>query len=170
MNKALEVIEAHWLFGLPPDRIDAVVHPQSLVHALAEFEDGALIAQLAAPDMRAPIQHALTWPHRAEGLARRLDLKTLTALEFAPIDHMCFPLFALGHRAIKQGGTAGAVLSAANEAAVALFLKGGIPFGRMQEVVLDTVESIKPGPLNSLDDCLAAESAARDYALGLLAK
>jgi 1-deoxy-D-xylulose-5-phosphate reductoisomerase len=163
MNKALEVIEAHWLFGLSPDRIEAVIHPQSLVHALAEFEDGSLVAQLAAPDMRVPIQNALTWPHRAEGLGRRLDFKTLAALEFATIDNHRFPLFALGHRALRAGGTAGAILSAANEAAVAAFLKGGFSFGRMQEVVLDAVEAIKPTPLNSLEDCLAAESAARGY-------
>jgi 1-deoxy-D-xylulose-5-phosphate reductoisomerase len=168
MNKALEVIEAHWLFGLPAEKIDAVIHPQSLVHALAEFEDGTFIAQLAAPDMRAPIQHALTWPHRADGLSKRLDFKALSALEFQPIDHARSPLFALGHRALKQGGTAGAILSAANEAGVAAFLAGGLTFGRMQQAVLDAVESFRPGPMNSLEDCLAAEAEARDCVTRIL--
>jgi 1-deoxy-D-xylulose-5-phosphate reductoisomerase len=163
MNKALEVIEARWLFGLPAEKIDAVIHPQSLVHALAEFDDGTFIAQLAAPDMRAPIQHALTWPHRAESLSKRLDFNALASLEFQPIDHTRFPLFQLGHRALKQGGTAGAILSAANEAAVAAFLGGGLTFGRMQQAILDAVESVKPGPMSSLEDCLAAEAQAREH-------
>ncbi len=116
--------------------------------------------------MRSPIQHALTWPHRASGLAQRLNLETLSKLEFSPIDHDRFPLFKLGHRAIQQGGTAGAILSAANEAAVAAFLtggSGGITFARMQEAILDTVEAIKPTPMTSLEDCLAAEAAARTF-------
>lgn len=163
MNKALEVIEAHWLFGLPPEKIEAVIHPQSLVHALAEFDDGSFLAQLGAPDMRNPIQHALTWPHRAAGLSKRLDFKALSTLEFQPIDHARAPLFALGHRALRQGGTAGAILSAANESAVAAFLAGGVTFGRMQQAILDAVESVKPGPLNSLEDCLSAEEEAREH-------
>jgi 1-deoxy-D-xylulose-5-phosphate reductoisomerase len=163
INKALEVIEAHWLFGLPAEKIDALIHPQSLVHALAEFDDGSLIAQLAAADMRSPIQHALTWPYRAPGLAQRLNLETLSKLEFSPIDHDRFPLFKLGHRAIQQGGTAGAILSAANEAAVTAFLTGYCSFGRMQEAILNAVEAIKPTPMSSLEDCLAAESVARDH-------
>jgi 1-deoxy-D-xylulose-5-phosphate reductoisomerase len=167
MNKALEVIEAHWLFGLPPEKIDALIHPQSLVHAMAEFDDGTLISQLAAPDMRSPIQHALTWPHRASGLAPRLKPETLN-LDFAPVDHDRFPLFILGHRAIAQGGTAGAILSAANEAAVATFLEGNIPFGRMQEAILETVETLKPTPLRTLEDCLTAEAAARSHVLEIL--
>jgi 1-deoxy-D-xylulose-5-phosphate reductoisomerase len=169
MNKALEVIEAHWLFGLPEGKIDALIHPQSLVHAMAEFEDGTLISQLAAPDMRSPIQHALTWPHRAPGVATRLAPESLN-LEFAPIDHDRFPLFKLGHRAIKQGGTAGAILSAANEAAVAAFLEGNIPFGRMQEAILETVETVRPTELRTLLDCLTAEAAARECVLRLLKK
>jgi 1-deoxy-D-xylulose-5-phosphate reductoisomerase len=170
MNKALEVIEAHWLFGLPADKIDALIHPQSLIHALAEFEDGSLIAQLAAPDMRSPIQHAMTWPLRSHGIARRLDLGALASLELSPVDHDRFPLFKLGHRAIHQGGTAGAILSAANEAAVGAFLAGHCSFGRMQEAILDAVEAIKPAPMTSLDDCLAAESVARDYISQSLSK
>jgi 1-deoxy-D-xylulose-5-phosphate reductoisomerase len=163
MNKALEVIEAHWLFGLPAEKIDAVIHPQSLVHALAEFEDGNVVAQMAAADMRAPIQHALSWPHRAPGLVPRLNLETLSKLEFEAIDHQRFPLFKLGHRAIAQGGTAGAILSAANEAAVSAFLDGKVGFGRMQEMVLETVEAVRAGAMRSLEDCLGAEVAARDF-------
>ena len=170
MNKALELIEAHWLFGLPAETIDALIHPQSLIHAMAEFEDGTLITQLAAPDMRSPIQHALTWPHRAPGLAPRLTADKLSKLEFSEIDHDRFPLFALGRRAIQQGGTAGAILSAANETSVSIFLEGQTTFGRMQEAILSTVESLKPTPLRTLEDCLTAEAAAREHVLRALKK
>jgi 1-deoxy-D-xylulose-5-phosphate reductoisomerase len=168
MNKGLEIIEAHWLFGIPADKLEAVVHPQSLVHALAEFSDGNVIAQLAAPDMRTPIQHALTWPHRTASSSRRMDWAALRSLEFEPVDHGKFPLLRLAFRAIQQGGTAGAILNAANEAAVRAFLASEnaatpMRLGRVIEAVLETVEAVKPTPMTSLQDCFAAEAAACDY-------
>lgn len=167
MNKALEVIEAHWLFSIPPDRISVLVHPQSLVHALVEFADGNILAQLAAPDMRSPIQHALSWPMpRAEGAARSLDLGSLSRLDFEPPDSARFPALGLAYRALAKGGTAGAVLNAANEAAVRRFLDAAgtpLPFGRIPEIVAAALDDLPASPLRTLGDCLAAEAAARDY-------
>lgn len=173
MNKAFEILEAHWLFALPADRIDALVHPQSLVHALAEFADGNTIAQLAAPDMRTPIQHAIAWPWRAPAPSRKLDWATLRTLAFEPVDHERFPLLNLAYHAIKHGGTAGAILNAANEAAVNTFLQSAdapkpLRFGTVIETVLATVESLKPTPMTTLDDCLHADQQARDHAHKLL--
>ncbi len=170
MNKALEIIEAHWLFGIPGSRIEALVHPQSLVHAIAEFRDGNCMAQLAAPDMRTPIQHALTWPRRVEGLSRRLEWSTLRGIEFEPVDHERFPLLALAHRAISDGGTAGAILNGANEAAVGAFLRDGssLRFGAVVEAVLETVSAVRPSAMRTLDDCMNADAAAREHACRVL--
>lgn len=169
MNKGLELIEAHWLFGIPGEKLEAVVHPQSLVHAMAQFSDGNVIAQLAAPDMRTPIQLALTWPARVAGSARPIDWAALRSLEFEPVDHDKFPLLRLAYRAIRQGGTAGAILNAANEAAVRAFLASEhaaspMRFGRVIEAVLETVEAVKPTPMKSLEDCSTAQAQASDYA------
>jgi len=170
MNKALEIIEAHWLFAIPAAKIEALVHPQSLVHAIAEFADGNAIAQLAAPDMRTPIQHALAWPWRAPSNSRKLDWTALSSLNFEPIDHARFPLLNLAYRAINQGGTAGAILNAANETAVSAFLASpNLRFGAVIDTVLETVEAISPTPMRTLDDCTHAEHQARDYAIKLLA-
>jgi len=128
MNKALEIIEARWLFDLPSEKIDVVVHPQSIVHSLVEFVDGSLIAQLSPPDMKLPIQYALTFPERREGIAPRLDLKHAFCLEFEPPDEERFPALRLGREVASAGGSAGAVLNAANEAAVAGFLAGELAF------------------------------------------
>lgn len=128
MNKALEIIEARWLFGLPADRIDVVIHPQSIVHALVEFVDGAMIAQLSPPDMKLPIQYALEYPQRRPGIADRLDLTRAWNLHFEPPDVERFPALLLGLEAAQRGGTTGAVLNAANEAAVAGFLAGELRF------------------------------------------
>ncbi|MBC7854338.1 MAG: 1-deoxy-D-xylulose-5-phosphate reductoisomerase [Pirellulaceae bacterium] len=128
MNKALEIIEARWLFDLPPNQIDVVIHPQSIVHSLVEFKDGSVLAQLSPPDMKLPIQFALTWPERREGPAKKLDLTRSMQLEFEPPDEDRFPALKLGREVAQTGGTAGAVLNAANEAAVAAFLAGEIPF------------------------------------------
>ncbi len=168
MNKGLEIIEAHWLFGISPDKLEAMVHPQSLVHALAEFSDGNVIAQLAAPDMRTPIQHALTWPARVASASRRIDWAALRSLEFEPVDHDKFPLLRLAFRATRQGGTAGAILNAANECAVRAFLASEnaatpMRLGRVIEAVLETVEAVKPAPMTSLQDCAAAEATACEY-------
>lgn len=131
MNKALEIIEARWLFQLPPEKIDVVVHPQSMVHSMVEFVDGAVIAQMGPPDMRLPIQLALYDRARIEGPARKMDWTQPFSLEFFPPDEERFPALALGRRVAELGGSAGAVASAANEVAVAAFLAGKLPFSRI---------------------------------------
>jgi 1-deoxy-D-xylulose-5-phosphate reductoisomerase len=128
MNKALEIIEARWLFDLPAEQIDVVIHPQSIVHSLVEFVDGSVLAQLSPPDMRLPIQYALTYPNRKPGVARKLNLADRLQLEFEPYDAQRFPAVELGLEVARTGGTAGAVVSAANEAAVAAFLDGELGF------------------------------------------
>jgi len=134
MNKALELIEARWLFGLAADRLAVVVHPQSIVHSLVEFVDGAVIAQLGPPDMRLPIQYALLFPERVAGPARRLDFAAAMRLDFEPPDLERFPAVRLGHEAAARGGTAGAVLNAANEEAVRGFLAGAVRFTDIAEI------------------------------------
>ena len=128
MNKALEIIEARWLFDLAPDQIDVVVHPQSIVHSLVEFRDGAVIAELGPPDMKLPIQYALSYPERWNSPAAKLDFGRVFSLDFFPPDLERFPAVGVGHEVARRGGTAGAVLNAANEAAVAGFLQGRIRF------------------------------------------
>jgi 1-deoxy-D-xylulose-5-phosphate reductoisomerase len=128
MNKALELIEARWLFQMPAEKLGVVVHPQSIVHSLVEFVDGSVIAQLSPPDMRLPIQYALTYPARTPGPARRLDLAEALRLDFEPPDEDRFPAVRLGREAASRGGTAGAVLNAANEEAVGCFLAGRMRF------------------------------------------
>jgi 1-deoxy-D-xylulose-5-phosphate reductoisomerase len=128
MNKALEVIEARWLFQLEPSQIEVVIHPESIVHSMVEFQDGSVIAQMSPPDMRLPIQYALTYPDRAPGGGDRLDLDKPLSLHFEPPDRETFPSLDLGFEVMKRGGTAGAALNAANETAVARFLRGEIGF------------------------------------------
>ena len=164
MNKALEIIEAHWLFGLPAERIEAIVHPQSIVHGMAEFRDGSVIAQLSPPDMKLPIQMALTWPDRHAGVAKRLDWASLRQLDFEPVDHARFPAVRLAHEVIRRGGSAGATLNAANEVAVNAFLAGHIPFGRIAQVVQEALAELPDRPLRTLADAEAADRAARDFA------
>jgi 1-deoxy-D-xylulose-5-phosphate reductoisomerase len=128
MNKALEIIEARWLFDLEPDSIEVLIHPESIIHSMVEFCDGSVIAQLGTPDMRTPIQYAMTYPERLEGVARRLDFSTLRRLNFEPPDLERFPALRLGYQVARAGGTAGAVLNAANEAAVESFRQKRIGF------------------------------------------
>ena len=128
MNKALEIIEARWLFGLPPERIEVIIHPESVIHSFVEFKDGSVLAQLSPPDMRLPIQYALTYPERVAGPARRLNWKELSAWHFEQPDRETFPALQLGYEVARRGGTCGAVLNAANEAAVGRFLAGDIRF------------------------------------------
>jgi 1-deoxy-D-xylulose-5-phosphate reductoisomerase len=128
MNKALEVIEARWLFGLAPEQIEVILHPESVIHSFVEFTDGSVLAQLSPPDMRLPIQYALTFPERVPGPARRLNWRELGAWHFEQPDHETFPALQLGYEVARQGGTCGAVLNAANEAAVGAFLSGSLPF------------------------------------------
>jgi 1-deoxy-D-xylulose-5-phosphate reductoisomerase len=128
MNKALEVIEARWLFDLPPERIDVIIHPESVIHSFVEFKDGSVLAQLSPPDMRLPIQYALTYPERVAGPARRLNWRELSAWHFEQPDRETFPALQLGFEVAREGGTCGAVLNAANEAAVGRFLAGDLAF------------------------------------------
>jgi 1-deoxy-D-xylulose-5-phosphate reductoisomerase len=132
MNKALEIIEARWLFDLPAEKIEVVIHPQSIVHSLVEFCDGSVLAQLSPPDMKLPIQYALTWPERWESPATKLNWRESLQLHFEPPDETRFPALRLGHEVARVGGTAGAVVNAANEAAVARFLAGSL---RYHEIV-----------------------------------
>ena len=128
MNKALEIIEARWLFDIEADRIEVVIHPQSIVHSMVEFVDGSVVAQMGPPDMKLPIQYALTWPDRIPGPSPRLDLTQRFSLDFEPPDFDRFPALLLGHEVARTGGTSGAVLNGANEAAVSAFLAGEIKF------------------------------------------
>lgn len=187
-NKALEVIEAHWLFGIPAERIGVLVHPQSVVHALVEYVDGNVIAQLGPPDMRSPIQCALTWPHRPGGVSRRIDWRALTSLEFAEPDLDRFPALAAGFEVIRRGGTAGAVFNAANEAAVQAFLMGHdtaeggsgaprrcdglrpIPFGDIPRLSRAALDEIGASPIRSIDDVFAADAEARRFVQRMLAR
>jgi 1-deoxy-D-xylulose-5-phosphate reductoisomerase len=168
MNKGLEVIEAHLLFGLPFERIEVVVHPQSVVHALVEFTDGSTIAQLSMPDMRLPIGLALGWPERSEVPVGRLDWTRALTLEFAPVDRATFPLLDLAVAAGRAGGTAPAVLNAANEEAVGAFLARRLPFPGIAEVVTRVLAAhTQPAELN-LAVVLAAEQWSRDLARTLV--
>ncbi len=161
MNKALEVIEARWLFGLDADQIDVIIHPESVVHSFVEFLDGSVLAQLSPPDMRLPIQYALTYPERVAGPARKLDWQQLSALRFEQPDRDTFPALDLGFEVAARGGTCGAVLNAANEAAVERFLGGSLAFldiARCCRAVLDA-HDYDPAP--SLGRLLALDKWAR---------
>jgi len=162
MNKALEIIEARWLFDLPPDQIEVVVHPQSVVHSLVEFNDGSVVAQLSPPDMKLPIQYALTWPERRESPARKVDWRTAWKLEFEPPDEDRFPALALGKEVAKVGGTAGAVLNAANEAAVARFLKGEIPFLHIVPICRNVIDHHSYDPSPTLSQLMKLDTWARE--------
>ena len=170
MNKALEVIEAHWLFDLPADRIDAIVHPQSVVHSFVEFVDGSTVAQLSPPSMRLPIQYALTWPDRVTGCSPTIAWDALRSLEFEPVDHERFPAIGLAKRVIESGGSAGAAFNAANEVAVDAFVRGAIPFGDIAAVVTETLDGLATRPVASLEDVLAADREARGFAAARVAE
>jgi 1-deoxy-D-xylulose-5-phosphate reductoisomerase len=162
MNKGLEIIEAHWLFGVSADRIEVVVHPQSIVHSGVEFVDGSVLAQLAAPDMRLPIQSVLTYPRRVPHAVARLDLRTLASLDFEPPDEERFPCLGLAREALRRGGTAPAALNAANEAAVRLFLDGRIGFTAIAPAIRRALDAHAARPVASLGDVIAADREARD--------
>lgn len=168
MNKALELVEAHWLFDLGADRIDAIVHPQSVVHGFVEYLDGSVLAQLSPPDMRTPIQQALCDPERFDGPSRKLDFASLASLDFEPVDHVRFPAIGLAHRVIAAGGNAGAVLNAANEVAVAAFLAGSIGFPAIAETVAGVLDTVPFAPVRSIEDVRAADREARARAEALV--
>ncbi|HEY7087074.1 MAG TPA: 1-deoxy-D-xylulose-5-phosphate reductoisomerase [Tepidisphaeraceae bacterium] len=170
-NKALEVIEACWLFDLPTQKVEVVVHPESIVHSIVEFVDGSMIAQLSPPDMRTPIQYALTWPHRQPGISRRLDTSRAFSLNFEPPDLRRFPALRVGYEVAEHRGmAAGAVMNAANEVAVEAFLAGRIRFGMICRVVEHTIgsQTLRANP--SLDDLLEADRVARAAAEGFIKK
>jgi 1-deoxy-D-xylulose-5-phosphate reductoisomerase len=162
-NKGLELIEAHFLFGIPYGRIDVVLQPTSIVHSLVRFRDGATIAHLGYPDMRVPISYALTYPERAATPLPPLDLSSLT-LEFAEPDLETFPMLALAREAGEKGGTAPCVFNAANEVAVAAFLAGRLPFLAIAEVVADALGAADPSPARDVAELLEADAAARQLA------
>jgi 1-deoxy-D-xylulose-5-phosphate reductoisomerase len=161
MNKGLEVIEAHWLFNAPPEMIEVVIHPQSIVHSMVEYLDGSVIAQLGNPDMRTPIAYGLGFPHRIEAGVRALDLAKIGALEFSAIDTERFPCVGLAYDALKYGGTASAVLNAANEVAVDAFLRGQLAFSDIARVIDGVLQSATINAATTLEDVLDADSSAR---------
>ena len=163
-NKGLELIEAHFLFGLPYDRLEVVVHPSSIVHALVRFRDGAALAHVGYPDMRVPISFALTYPERAETPLRQLDLASGLSLEFSAPDLETFPLLALARRAGEAGGTYPCAYNAANEVAVAAFLDERLPFLAIAETVEDTLDRVDGAPAGDLDDLVEADAQARRLA------
>lgn len=169
MNKGLEVIEAHWLFNTPGERIEVVIHPQSVIHSMVEYADGSVIAQLGNPDMRTPIAYALAYPERIEAGVEPLDLCQIGKLDFERPDFKRFPCLRLAFQALEQGGNAPAVLNAANEIAVEAFLKGRLVFTRIPEVIEQTLACVAWREIASLEDVLAADLAGRDAARRLAA-
>lgn len=164
MNKALELIEAHWLFGVGNDRLGVLMHPESIVHASVEMEDGSVLAQLGTTDMRTAIQAALTWPDRAPAPAERLDLAALGSLTFAPPDDDRHLALRLARRVIDEGGLSGAVLTAANEEAVGAFLDGRLPLGRVPELAAAALDALDTsGEPSSLERVMEADRAAREF-------
>jgi 1-deoxy-D-xylulose-5-phosphate reductoisomerase len=170
MNKGLEMIEAHWLFGLPLSAIEVLVHPESIVHSLVEYDDGSVLAQLGNPDMRTPIAHALAWPERVSAGVATLDLATIGALTFAAPDRERFPCLALARSALSAGGTSPATLNAANEVAVAAFLERGIGFLDIAGVCAEALDALPARPVSDLDDALEADRASRALARELVSR
>ena len=164
MNKGLELIEAHYLFDMPEERLEVVVHPQSIVHSLVAYIDGSVLAQLGTPDMRTPIAFALGWPRRIAAPSARLDLAAIGKLTFEPPDDTRFPAITLARHALRAGGAAPTILNAANEIAVSAFLAGKIGFLDIVRVVEETLERTPGGALSCLDDVHAADGAAREVA------
>lgn len=171
MNKGLELIEAHYLFGTPPARLEVLVHPQSIVHSLVSYTDGSVLAHLGSPDMRIPIAHALAWPDRLATNSARLDLAAIGSLTFEPVDKLRFPCLGLAQAALAEGGRAPAVLNAANEVAVEAFLQGRIPFGKIAPIVAGALEAgVREGwgSPATLSQVRELDSAARRAATGYL--
>ena len=170
LNKGLEVIEAHYLFHMPVEKIHVTIHPQSVVHSMVEFEDGAVLAQMGNPDMRGPIGYAMGYPHRLDYQARPLDFAAFSQLTFQAPDLKRYPCLGLALEAIRAGGTAPVILNGANEVAVAAFLMERIPFGAIAETVEKTLNRIQTPPVRSIEDVYAADALARKTAEQFLAK
>ena len=164
MNKGLELMEARWLFNLPAERLDVLIHPQSIVHALVELTDGSVLAQLGPTDMRLPIQYALTYPDRTASPLAPLDLAAVGRLEFQPVDERRYPLFGLARRALAAGGSAPVALNAANETAVGAFLAGRIPFGGLSGVVRGVMDGHVRRSVADLEAILDVDREAREAA------
>jgi 1-deoxy-D-xylulose-5-phosphate reductoisomerase len=168
MNKGLELIEAEQLFAVGHERLDVIVHPQSVVHSMVEYVDGSVLAQMGTPDMRIPIAYALAWPERIETPAARLDLAAIANLSFEAPDLKRFPALALAWAALRAGGSAPCVLNAANEIAVAAFIAGQVGFLDIADVVSATLDKIGSGPLDGLEAVLEADRLARQTASALV--
>ena len=165
MNKGLEVIEARWLFDVAPEKIDVVVHPQSIIHSMVEYRDGCVLAQLGVPDMRAPIAYAISYPQRTTSGVERLDLASIGNLTFEKPDFERFPCLSLAYDSLREGGTMSAVLNAANEIAVAAFLDKKIPFGDIPKVVEMTMTAYENRSASEIEEILEIDRWAREYAL-----
>ena len=161
MNKGLEVIEASWLFGFPPDRIDVVIHPQSLIHSMVQYADGCILAQMGAPDMRSPIAYSLGWPKRLDGFAKRVDFAALGSVTFEAPDIQRFPQLGYAYEALRMGGAASIVLNAANEIAVEAFLDRRIRFLDIARSCRQMMDSMVLAAPKSLEEVLAADREAR---------
>ena len=168
MNKGLEVIEAHHLFGLPADAIEVVVHPQSIVHSLVDYLDGSMLAQLGHPDMRTAIAYGLAWPERIDSGVAPLDLAALARLDFEAPDHAAFPCLDLAYRALRAGGGTPAVLNAANEVAVSAFLQGRLGFLGIPDLIQACLDALPGGPAHTLEQLLDTDAAARRMAESLV--
>jgi 1-deoxy-D-xylulose-5-phosphate reductoisomerase len=168
MNKGLELIEAHYLFGLPSGQLDVVIHPQSVIHSMVEFVDGSVLAQLGSPDMRIPIAYALAWPERMNTPAQRLDLAAIARLDFEVPDLQRFPALRLAREALEEGGAAPIVLNAANEEAVASFLAGEIGFSEIARVVEEALAASKHDAPRSIGDVLDIDRVTRDRARAMM--
>jgi 1-deoxy-D-xylulose-5-phosphate reductoisomerase len=168
MNKGLELIEAHYLFGLPSAQLDVVIHPQSVIHSMVEFVDGSVLAQLGTPDMRIPIAYALAWPERMRTPAQRLDLTAVARLDFEAPDFDRFPALKLARHALEAGGDAPVVLNAANEIAVASFLSGEISFPEIVRVVEEAIGDADFDAPRSIGDVLEIDRVTRERARAMM--
>jgi 1-deoxy-D-xylulose-5-phosphate reductoisomerase len=170
MNKGLEVIEAHWLFNAPADRIEVVIHPQSVIHSLVDYEDGSVLAQLGNPDMRTPIAHALAWPERIDSGVAALDLFAVARLDFERPDLARFPCLDLAYKALRTEGNAAAVLNAANEVAVAAFLDRRLPYLGIAELIAATLDAVPQAAVSDLAAVMEADRQARATAVDILVR
>jgi 1-deoxy-D-xylulose-5-phosphate reductoisomerase len=168
MNKGLEVIEAHWLFNVPADKIQVVIHPQSVIHSLVQYVDGSVIAELGNPDMRTPIAHALAYPDRISAGVEPLNIFDIATLNFERPDFERFPCLGLAYRALREAGNSPATMNAANEVAVQAFLERKIPFTAISAIIAKVMNVLPPKTADSLDEILAADSLAREVASGLI--
>ncbi len=163
MNKGLEIIEAHWLFNLPPEKIEVLIHPQSIVHSMVEFIDGSVKAQLGVPDMKIPIQYALTYPERLPSVCNKVDLAKLGTMTFLRPDVNKFECLELAYKALRCGGTTPVVLNAANEVSVDYFLRGHLSFDRIPDVIRQAIDALPFKETTTLDDVMSVDAATRKH-------